>query len=53
MDFHGNSVHQVGHGHPRVVAAMKSALDTLPFSPRRFTNHTRSTCREARRRCAR
>lgn len=38
MDFHGNSVHQVGHGHPRVVAALKQALDTLPFSPRRFTN---------------
>jgi len=38
MDFHGNSVHQVGHGHPRVVAAVKEALDTLPFSPRRFTN---------------
>src|SRR5574337_918112 len=40
MDFHGNSVHQVGHGHPRVVAAVKRALDTLPFSPRRFTNET-------------
>jgi len=38
MDFHGNSVHQVGHGHPRVVQAMKDALDSLPFSPRRFTN---------------
>jgi len=38
MDFHGNSVHQVGHGHPRVVEAIKQALDTLPFSPRRFTN---------------
>ena len=38
MDFHGNSVHQVGHGHPRVVAAIKRALDVLPFSPRRFTN---------------
>ncbi|HEV8096203.1 MAG TPA: aspartate aminotransferase family protein [Burkholderiales bacterium] len=38
MDFHGNSVHQVGHGHPRVIAAVKKALDTLPFSPRRFTN---------------
>ena len=38
MDFHGNSVHQVGHGHPRVVSAAKEALDTLPFSPRRFTN---------------
>ncbi len=40
MDFHGNSVHQVGHGHPRVVDAVKRALDTLPFSPRRFTNDT-------------
>jgi 4-aminobutyrate aminotransferase len=38
MDFHGNSVHQVGHRHPRVVAAVKQALDELPFSPRRFTN---------------
>lgn len=38
MDFHGNSVHQVGHGHPRVIEAVKRALDTLPFSPRRFTN---------------
>jgi (R)-1-hydroxy-2-aminoethylphosphonate ammonia-lyase len=38
MDFHGNSVHQVGHGHPRVVEAVKRALDTLPFSPRRYTN---------------
>ncbi|HEY7905177.1 MAG TPA: aspartate aminotransferase family protein [Casimicrobiaceae bacterium] len=43
MDFHGNSVHQVGHGHPRVVAAVKQALDTLPFSPRRFTNETAVT----------
>ena len=40
MDFHGNSVHQLGHGHPRVVAAMKRALDTLPFSPRRYTNES-------------
>ena len=38
LDFHGNSVHQLGHGHPRVVAAVKAALDTLPFSPRRYTN---------------
>src|SRR5262245_15969356 len=38
MDFHGNSVHQLGHGHPRVVAAVKKALDALPFSPRRYTN---------------
>ncbi|HZR03509.1 MAG TPA: aspartate aminotransferase family protein [Burkholderiales bacterium] len=38
MDFHGNSVHQVGYGHPRVIDAVKRQLDTLPFSPRRFTN---------------
>ena len=38
MDFHGNNVHQVGYRHPHVVAAVKDALDTLPFSPRRFTN---------------
>ncbi|WP_239113297.1 aspartate aminotransferase family protein [Shimia biformata] len=38
MDFHGNSVHHVGYGHPRVVAAIKDQLDALPFAPRRFTN---------------
>jgi len=38
MDFHGNSVHQVGYRHPRVIDAVKRAIDTLPFSPRRFTN---------------
>jgi 4-aminobutyrate aminotransferase len=38
LDFHGNSVHQVGYGHPRVIAAVKAALDRLPFSPRRYTN---------------
>jgi 4-aminobutyrate aminotransferase len=38
LDFHGNSVHQVGHGHPRVVEAIKRQLDELPFCPRRYTN---------------
>lgn len=38
MDFHGNSVHNVGYGHPRLVAAIKDQLDALPFSPRRFAN---------------
>jgi 4-aminobutyrate aminotransferase len=28
----------LGHGHPRVVAALKAELDRLPFSPRRYTN---------------
>lgn len=38
MDFHGNSVHQVGFGNPAVVAAIKAQLDELSFSPRRYTN---------------
>jgi len=38
MDFHGNNVHQVGYRHPHVMAAVRQQLDTLPFSPRRFTN---------------
>lgn len=38
MDFHGNSVHHIGYGHPRLIAAIKDQLDTLSFSPRRFTN---------------
>lgn len=38
MDFHGNSVHHIGYGHPRLVAAIKAQLDDLCFSPRRFTN---------------
>jgi 4-aminobutyrate aminotransferase len=40
MDFHGNSVHQVGHAHPRVVEAVKRQLDELAFCPRRFSNRT-------------
>ena len=38
MDFHGNSVHHIGYGHPRLKQAIKDQLDALPFSPRRFTN---------------
>jgi len=38
LDFHGNCVHQVGYGHPKVVAAVKAELDRLPFSPRRYSN---------------
>jgi 4-aminobutyrate aminotransferase len=39
MDFHGNSVHQVGYGNPRVIEAVQAQLARLPFCPRRFTNH--------------
>ncbi len=38
LDFHGNSVHQVGFGHPKVIAAIKEQLDTLSFCTRRYTN---------------
>lgn len=38
MDFHGNNVHHVGYAHPKVIAAIKSQLDALSFSPRRFAN---------------
>jgi 4-aminobutyrate aminotransferase len=50
LDFHGNSVHQVGYGHPRVIAAIKAQLDDLSFSPRRYTN--RPAIDLARRLCA-
>lgn len=46
LDFHGNSAHQVGYGHPMVVAAVKDALDRLPFSPRRYTNRLAVTLAE-------
>jgi 4-aminobutyrate aminotransferase len=38
LDFHGNSVHQVGFADPHVLDAIRRQLETLPFSPRRFTN---------------
>lgn len=40
LDFHGNAVHQVGHGHPRVVAAITRQIASLPFCPRRYTNRS-------------
>jgi|TARA_B100001250_G_scaffold294136_1_gene255752 4-aminobutyrate aminotransferase len=38
LDFHGNSLHQIGYSHPKVIDAIKSQLDELSFCPRRFTN---------------
>jgi 4-aminobutyrate aminotransferase len=38
LDFHGNSVHQVGFRNRRVIEAIKAQLDTLPFCTRRYTN---------------
>ena len=37
MDFHGNNVHHIGYGHPRLKAAISRQMDELPFAPRRFT----------------
>lgn len=38
LDFHGNSAHQLGYGHPRLVEALTAQLRELPFVPRRFTS---------------
>ncbi len=38
MDFHGNNVHHIGYGHPRLKAAITAQMDLLPFAPRRFAN---------------
>jgi 4-aminobutyrate aminotransferase len=37
MDFHGNNVHHIGYGHPRLKEAIRKQMDELPFAPRRFT----------------
>ena len=52
MDFHGNSVHHIGWGHPRLIAAIKAQLDDLPFAPRRFTNEPAVELAEALARIA-
>lgn len=38
MDFHGNSVHQLGYNHPALLDAMSRQLAKLSFSPRRYAN---------------
>ncbi len=38
LDFHGNNVHQVGFGHPRVIEAITRQLRELSFCTRRYTN---------------
>ena len=37
LDFHGNSVHPIGHKNSYVTEAVKKQLDRLPFIPRRYT----------------
>lgn len=38
LDFHGNSLHQVGHANPKVIEAIQRQLAELAFCPRRYTN---------------
>jgi len=36
MDFHGNNVHHIGYGHPRLKEAITAQMDSLSFAPRRY-----------------
>ncbi len=38
LDFHGNNVHQIGYSNPKLIDNIITQLQTLTFSPRRFTN---------------
>ena len=37
LDFHGNNVHHIGYGHPRLKEAITKQMDELSFAPRRFS----------------
>ncbi len=37
MDFHGNNVHHIGYGHPRLIEALSRQMHELSFAPRRYT----------------
>ena len=38
LDFHGNNVHQVGFGHPKVIEAITRQMQDLSFCTRRYTS---------------
>lgn len=38
LDFHGNSVHQIGFGNKHVIRAIRRQMKKLPFCTRRYTN---------------
>ena len=40
MDFHGNSLHQLGYNNKDIVESVKEQMKELSFSPRRYTNET-------------
>ena len=36
MDFHGNNVHHIGYGHPRLIEAINRPMQELSFAPRHY-----------------
>lgn len=40
MDFHGNNVHHIGYGHPRLRKAITAQMEALSFAPRRYACET-------------
>jgi len=38
LDFHGNNVHHIGYGHPRLKDAIAAQMEKLPFAPRRYAS---------------
>src|SRR5215468_3215536 len=40
MDFHGNNVHHIGYGHPRLKRAVAEQMEVLSFAPRRYACET-------------
>ena len=40
MDFHGNNVHHIGYGHPRLIKAITEQMAKLSFAPRRYACQT-------------
>lgn len=37
LDFHGNSIHQIGYKNSYIIEAIKKQMQELPFIPRRYT----------------
>lgn len=38
LDFHGNNVHHIGYGHPKLIEAITRQMHELSFAPRRYAN---------------
>ncbi len=44
IDFHGNSVHQLGYNHKNLTTALINQIQELSFSPRRYSNEKATLC---------